>query len=315
MSESKTFESLFLSENEKENLLINNIDILLVSDIHLNYEYLERLKEWTVKKKKVFDFIFCTGDFLKLNYPENEDNKVIAKSESELTSIINFLENICLNVIYLGGNHDPKSIFESSNPSLTVKSVNIHKKSLKIANDLYVYGIGGSIPAIESNYLIEDSNFAPFLDVSSKIKWQGYPYNKLMDDPNYKNSDELFEEDLKEFWQISKNEIGENNTTKNIKYILLSHIGPFYSNTTTVESEGKCVYSGSQALQKFLVSNKDIFLNIHGHTHQGVGIINFSNYCVINPGSLSLGDFALISLKRNFINEWVLGKTEFVKLI
>jgi len=107
MSETKTFEELFLSENETQNLSIKELDILLVSDIHKSYEYLERLKEWTIENKKLFDYIFCTGDMLKLKYPETDQKEQIAKGEAELSAMIAFLENICLNVIYLGGNHDP----------------------------------------------------------------------------------------------------------------------------------------------------------------------------------------------------------------
>lgn len=316
MSETKTFEELFLSENNEDNQAIKEIDILLVSDLHKNYNYMEKLKEWTVENKKLFNFIFCTGDMLNLNYPENDDNHEIAKSEAELCSMINFLENMCLNVIYLGGNHDPKSLFNiKDTPTLTVRSTNIHKKYMKVANDLYIIGLGGSIPAIESLNSDKDSNFIPYTDVTNKVVWQGYPYNNEHGNSNYKISDDIFKEDLIELWKKSKMEIEEGNTTKNIKYLFLTHVGPFYSNTTLISHKNKCVYSGSQNLQDFFKENPEIFINIHGHTHTATGMSNYSNLTIINPGSLSCGDFALLKLKRDMNNCWVISKIEFLKFI
>jgi Icc-related predicted phosphoesterase len=315
MSETKKFEELFLSECKAENSSIQELDILLVSDIHKSYDYLEKLKEWTLENKKLFNYIFCTGDMLTLKYPELEDNEIIAKSEAELSAIISFLENICLNVIYIGGNHDPKSLFKTQDvPTLTIKSTNIHKKMIKVSNDLYIVGLGGSTPAIESFNQTDSHLFIPYVDVTDKIKWEGYPYNDVMGNASYKKSDKMYIEDFNEFWCKTKLEIEETNSTNNIKFILLTHIGPFYSNTTLVGSSGKCIYTGSQNLQEFLKTNKDIFLNIHGHSHDAVGLSSFENIKIINPGTLSNGDFAIIKLKRNFDGEWVVSRTEFLNL-
>jgi Icc-related predicted phosphoesterase len=314
MSETKSFEEIFLSENKSLNLSKSVLDILLVSDIHLSFTYLERLKQWTVENKRLFDYIICTGDTLNLHYPNNEDSLVQAEGETQISAVINYLENICLNVIYLGGNHDTKSLFDTKDaPTLTIKSFNIHKKILKVTNDLYFIGLGGSIHSIESNLKISDPNFTPYQDMSDKIRWIGYPYN--IGASNYKESDLKFTEDLSELWEKTKSLIEETNTTKNIKFILLTHLGPFYSNTTTVTSQEKCIYLGSQGLQEFLKQNSNVFLNVHGHSHDGIGMQSFSHFNVINPGSLLLGNFGIIKLKRDFRDEWVVAKTEFIKLV
>jgi Icc-related predicted phosphoesterase len=316
MSETKTFEELFLSESKNDNLSIKELEILLVSDIHKSYPYLEKLKEWQIENKKLFDYIFCTGDILSLKYPEIEDNEVIAKSEAEISAIISFLENMCLNVIYIGGNHDPKSLFNSKDtPTLTIRSTNLHKKHYKISNDLYLVGLGGSVPALESVNQINEHGFTPYLDVGDKVLWDGYPYQDNFENPSYKNSDKMYISDLLDTWYKSKGEIEEINTTPNKKYILLTHCGPFYSSTSIMENKNKCVYMGSQNLQEFLKNNSDIFLNIHGHTHKGHGRNNMAHVSVINPGSLSEGNFAVLKLKRNFIDEWTIAETDLISLI
>jgi Icc-related predicted phosphoesterase len=68
-------------------------------------------------------------------------------------------------------------------------------------------------------------------------------------------------------------------------------------------------------LNEFLKQNTDIFLNIHGHTHDGIGMNSFFNLTVINPGSLSYGNFAVLKLKRDVHDEWAIARSEFLKLI
>jgi Icc-related predicted phosphoesterase len=312
MSENKTFEELFLSECKEENLSIKEVDILLVSDIHLSFHYLEKLKEWQLENKRLFDYILLTGDILSLKYPDNEKNEIIAQSEAEISSIITFLENMCLNVIYLGGNHDPKSLFDIEPPNLTIRSINLHKKFIKIANDLYFIGLGGSVPTIVSKDALP--NAIPYVDATDEILWEGYPYQDNFTKPNYNNSDIIYQKDLQEVWAKLAFHITQNNTTENIKYVLLTHNGPFYSSTTIQVNKGKIAYMGSKTLGDFLNGHENIMLNIHGHTHDGKGNVNYNTYSVINPGSLRNGDFSILKLRRNFANEWIIAKVEMIEL-
>jgi Icc-related predicted phosphoesterase len=313
MSENKTFHELFLSECKEQNLSVKELKILLVSDIHLNFDFLEKLKEWQLEKK-LFDYIFCTGDMLNLKYPEQEKNEVIAESEAQIGSIISYLENMSLNVIYIGGNHDPKSLFEAELPNLTIKSTNLHKKYHKLANDLYLVGLGGAIPAVESQYKLTDKGFKPYIDVTNTVPFPGYPYNDNHEKPDYAKSDKMYRDDLNNLWKTVRAEISEINTTPNIRFIFLTHNGPFYSSTTIGESKEKCAYMGSKGLDEFLKENASVFLNIHGHTHSGLGYINFSHYSVINPGALKEGNFAVLTLWRDHVDEWKIGNVEFNSL-
>jgi Icc-related predicted phosphoesterase len=319
MSENKTFEELFLSECKEQNLKVKELDILLISDVHKSSSFLEKLKEWQLENKKLFDYIICTGDMLNLFLPDNDLNESIAKGEADLSAMISFLENMCLNVIYIPGNHDPKSLFHWKDvPSLTIRSVNVHKRFLKVANDLYIIGLGGSIPNFPATDEVNSEKFVPFeSDISKKVLWEGYPYADQYPDSNFFLSDQMFEKDLEEMWSKVKTHIEETNTTPNIKFILLTHHGPYYSSTANMQFKNMWVYMGSKTLQEFLKkNNKEILMNIHGHSHGAQGMHKDLNRIpVVNPGPLVEGKFAVLKLKRDFNDEWIMTKIEFNQLL
>jgi Icc-related predicted phosphoesterase len=319
MSETKSFEDLFLSESKTQKNSITELKILLISDLHKNFKFLEKLKEWQIKNKENFDYIFLTGDILCLNYPENIQAEHIAIGEAEITSIISFLENMCLNVIYIGGNHDPKSLFDNTDLSLSINSKNLHKKFHKVSNDLYLFGFGGSVPTISSKNNFDSENFQPFLDIdNSTIKnvvFKGFPYQNSYEDPDYEKSDLDYYEDIKYSFDRSIKEIKEENTTENIKFLLLTHNGPFFCQSTIREYKGKCVYMGSKGLGEFINFNRnDILLNVHGHTHPSKGLYNYFNIPIINPGALVDGNLCKIELKRDCNFEWYLYSSNFLDL-
>lgn len=278
------------------------IQILLVTDIHDDYEYLKKLKKWQIENNIKVNYIFCTGDIVTTL--EQNNDKAINKGMIGLLNIINFLEQICSKVIYIGGNYDPIKIYEK-NDKIMSGSINLHKDYFKIQEDLYVLGIGGSVPALQGEYNIDDPNFIPFFENNNNIIFEGCPYNG-----NFENADKKYLEDLDYTLNKLKNDIKE----KDVKIILLTHNGPYYSNTTLMEYKNKCLYSGSKTLQHFLKINNDIIINIHGHTHGGKGITNFNNKSVINVGNLSDGHFGIIELRRNINYEWFLYNCNFICL-
>lgn len=322
MSETKKFEELFLSECSSENLQRTELKILLISDLHKNYSFLENLKDWHTKQKRVFNYIFLTGDILSLKYPENIQPESIAKSEAEISAIISFLENMCLNVIYLGGNHDPTTLFSDSELSLTIKSTNAHKKFIKVCNDLYIFGFGGAVPALSSKNFIDDESFVPYADIDletvNNCVFEGFPFQNSFaenEKVDYYASDSLYSKELNESFTKAKEKIRSENSTENLKFILLTHNGPFYSQSSIMEYKGKCVYMGSVALSKFMTKNKnEVLVNVHGHTHHGKGLYNFGSASVINPGALTLGSFCALTLRRDCNDEWFLFSSEFIDL-
>ena len=57
----------------------------------------------------------------------------------------------------------------------------------------------------------------------------------------------------------------------------------------------------------------DILLNIHGHTHNGLGRTYIDQVMVLNPGSLKEGNFCILKLIKK--DKWHVYSTEFINLI
>lgn len=79
---------------------------------------------------------------------------------------------------------------------------------MKIFDDLYITGIGGSIPGV---------------DLFGQELFEGYPWT----------SDKEMKESLIQYEKI----VGEDMSEK--QFIFMSHLGPNVSGTTLVEHEGK----------------------------------------------------------------------------
>ena len=145
MSETKSFEELFLSQSVEENLKIKHLKILVLNNINSNYLYLFKLKEWQIKSNIYFDYLLYLGNFLSYSDKDKNNVKEIANDEAQTGGLLSYLENLCLNIIYIGGNNDCVTLFKNPFPYLTVKSKNIHKNYFKLTDDLYVVGYGGNI--------------------------------------------------------------------------------------------------------------------------------------------------------------------------
>ena len=316
MSETKTFEEMFLSSNEEERLKISKIRILIVGNIKSNFMFVEKLKEWQLQNLEYFDYIFFVGNFLNLKQGTQNNSEIIPKSEAEITGLITFLENINLNMYYIGGCTDPVSLFKPNAPVLTMKSTNLHKKYLKLSNDLYVFGMGGSIPTFINKYN-ENCFLKPFKNYSFDYEYKsGFPFNDI--NSKYYGSDKLYINEFKQAFSELEKEIKKNNTTKNIKYILISNLGPFSSPTTyfNLASSNAMIFNGSKKLERELNMNDNIILNIHGNNNCGKGFSYVGNKCIINPGNLYDGEFVILNLERDKITqEWKVKNVNFKKLV
>ena len=167
MSETKSFEELFLSQSEEENLKVNHLKILIINNINSNYMYLIKLKEWQIKNQEYFDYLFVLGNFLSFSKDKNKDDlKEISNDEAEIGGLISYLENISLNIVYLGGNNDTITIFKAPYPTLTLRSVNLHKSFHKLAEDLYLVGYGGYAAVDKINNPVENI----FISLDNYIK-------------------------------------------------------------------------------------------------------------------------------------------------
>ncbi len=281
--------------------------ILLVSDIHESIENVNEIVTYCKNNSINPDYIFCLGDIMSIPQGSQGDQKIYEEKVNDLKNILTTLESICPNLIYLPGNHDFKNLFSvEDSPKLTENSVNLHLKSIIIKEDLLLVGIGGATCAL---YTDEEFYHAYQNLDKNNIEWKGYPYIDNEDSPNYEKSDEMFKNDLQ------KIESTINDHKGNV--LLLSHVGPFISNTSN-QYEEKIIYSGSPSLKDFLFDHEDkIIANVHGHTHDAQGLGKIREIKVCNPGAVLKRRFGILKLIKNIESnyKWKIEKYQQINLI
>ena len=283
----------------------DNLLILLVSDTHESIENVNKLVNYCKEKSIKPDYIFCLGDIMSTG--KQDDQSVYDLKVEELKTILTTLELISPNLIYIPGNHDFINLFKvEESPKLTENSINLHLSEHLIKDDLLLVGIGGSICSLFSD---EEFYHAYKKLDKSKIEWKGYPYIDNKNSPDYEKSDEMFRKDLEKIDSYVNNHKGS--------VILLTHVGPFTSNTAN-QYEKRIIYSGSPALNEFLIKYENkILVNVHGHTHDAQGMGKVHTVKVCNPGALLYMRFGLLNLVKNAENDykWKVEKYEQINSI
>ena len=286
----------------------DNLFILLISDIHESTTNLQKVIDYCNSKNLEFDYIFCLGDMVSIEQGEQDDKTICSRKEKEIQSMFISLETLPMknNLIYLPGNHDPSTLYSTCPPHFTFNSLNLHLKSIKIKEDLLLVGVGGSTCAISS----DETLYHSYQNLNTKnIIRPGYPYINDMVSPNYEKSDELLKNDLNSL----ENQINEFNGD----VLLITHMGPFTVNTSNQYLDNKVTYSGSQALNDFILKYENkIIGNIHGHSHKGVGIGKLHNTKIFNPGCLNLEYYGFLYLLKNEMTnyKWKINKFELMKV-
>ena len=288
----------------------NELRFLLVSDIHDNTTSIDILLE--KNKNKKFNYILYAGDMVKMTPGQQNSSEHAHEYEERMISYINKLEKIA-PILYIPGNNEPFTIYENNSPKLSKTSVNVHNNYFKIKNDLYLIGLVGCVLILNGGKY--NKNVIPFetLNTSNVIQ-NGFPYNLPeygLD--NYKKSDEWFGNDIRKIINNIKKEVGNNN----YQTILLSHNGPLYSWTNAQQQLGTgehLLYLGSMELEKILINDENLFLDIHGHIHPSRGIVTMiPDKTVINPGAMINGFYGeLTLLKKN--NKWILDSVNLLNL-
>jgi len=202
-----------------------------------------------------------------------------------LTHLESFIPS---KIFYIPGNHDAISLFEE-HYALTDKSENIHKRRVKLTDNLQLIGLGGSLPG----YQLNDENKLVRI-------WESYPYPEEIN----------FENDL--------SPLIKENCTSDVQTLLITHNGPSCSSTTKDlwVNPKNAVNSGSTYLTSVLEEKKwNIIANLHGHTHAGVGKTNIGTTQVINPGALLFGCFGIVKLvQKENAKGWIISTTQFIDL-
>ena len=132
---------------------------------------------------------------------------------------------------------------------MTEKSESVERRIIQISEDLYLMGVGGSVPALFVG-----------LNVNEQNPYGSYPYRK---------GDLSYAPILEDLAAGMKKIQAENEKAK---FIFMTHVGPMTSSTTVDLEYGKMsdlvVYGGSPSLDRILRLHSDsIILNLHGHSH------------------------------------------------
>ena len=277
---------------------------LIVSDTHDNVQNVRKVVDWyNSNDKPHIDYIICAGDIATVPTGSQHLPEFVERVHPTITAILQELEKITPHIIYIPGNHDPYTLFQQQTaPKFTEHSVNLHKTYMKLADDLYIIGNGGSTPVLQgAKYQVRNT---PFADLDfSKVMYNGYPYNHD-GDSNYKLSDVDMETNIKEVITRVKEE------NANARMILLSHNGPLYTWTNVMVYDNEVLYLGSERIGELMFAENNLFLNIHGHCHTGRGSVNLTDdKTVVNPGALASGTFAMCVVKKNTSGVWELNET------
>ena len=268
----------------------NSLKFLVITDTHDRVYNVRK----TIEKIKTinFDYVIFCGDVVTIPSGKNNDKETISPFMPILKNIFLELEKIA-PVLWVPGNHDPYMYFTENYEEVSSNSKNLHKKFEKIEDNLYIVGLGGSVPILNGG--IWTKNFVPFdkLDLNN-IKYSGYPYNAN----SYNEGDEMLLKDLNE---ILDKVPDENNN----QIILLSHLGPLYTNTNFMEEDGEVLYLGSKNLGERFEKENRAFIDIHGHTHIADGFITLKpGKYVFNPGACYEGNYGILEIKKNEDNKW-----------
>lgn len=280
MSETKAFEELFFSYNADTHYSITNLKILIISNINSNTMYLERIKEWQLKQNIYFDIVLFVGNFTEYVDDEKKyDKENECRAEAKVATMVAFIENLTIPLIYMAGKNDPDVLFNENPPSFTIKSKNCFNNYYRVADDLYIIGQGGYVN--EEEYTPEEH------------------FQKISEDID-----------------IVKSKIKKENSTPNIKYIFLSFDEPkaWLSREKDI-NDNEFYFNDEEISMGTFLNERDIIINIH-QNYQAKGITECNGISIINSGELEKGNFAILDLERNKEknNIWKIKDIQFLTL-
>ena len=266
---------------------------LIIGDMHNKIQNVRKVLSKI--KYDTFDYILCCGDIVNIPTGQNSDKNLIESFMPLMRNIFLELEKIA-PILWVPGNHEPYMYFTKNYEEISSKSKNIHKKYEKIADNLYIVGLGGSTPILSGGKWSKD--FIPFKDIDfSKIKYTGYPYNATNN--NYNESDEMLLNDFNEVLNEGKKVWG------NSQLIFLTHLGPLLSTTNSMEEEGDYLYLGSKNIGEIFKNEEKCFINIHGHSHFSEGFITpRPGKHIFNVGAIYNGNYGKLEIVKDKEGNW-----------
>ena len=269
--------------------------ILVVTDTH---DDIEKVKKLVNKVKDIkFDYVFCCGDVVSVPIDKNDDNEITKEYIIKLKNIFEELEKLG-PILWVPGNHEPGIYFTNPEEPVTKNSENLHKKIKKLDDNLYIVGLGGSVPIMTGRKWRHNLVLFKELNLNQDFKYGGYPYNVTPID--YHKSDDIFIKDLNETVDKAKKEGGEN-----VQILYLTHIGPLYTSTNTIVENGEVLYLGSKNFGEKFLKEDNGFIIVHGHSHTAEGYLTLkTDRHIFNPGCGFEGHYGILNIKKGENGKW-----------
>jgi len=262
----------------------SQIRVLLCSDTHGKKEGLDKVLSYVNSSKVHYDFVLHAGDFSNIKFDQHSDPMEESKALNDATETLKAIKDqLKVPIFFIPGNHEANILYDGG--VMLEDVVNVHKKSVEVADKLIIIGFGGAPPGI----LLENNDWRNI--------WQGYPLS----------THEAFDKNVILFF---KEEIGKYSADS--EFIFLTHCGP-WNIETTVDFTG--VQSGSKGIKEILDNyNERILLLAHGHLHARPGILRThdSNCTVLNPGPAFIGRCADILLRKAQDNKWKIYELKLI---
>jgi len=250
--------------------------ILVLSNILSGLPQLYRLKNYLRSHPTFIDYTIVLGNFTNLSKEDKKIPENQARSEGEISSIFDYLENLGCKVLYIPAENDPDTLFEHTEikrPKFTMGSYNVHKTIYKLSEGLILAGLGG--------HLLEDPSV---LNDCSNFGSEGYFITSLR---SLLQNASLFSE---------KSQI-----------LLSTYISPNIFET-------KFPNTATEYIDTIIEQKSKILGILHGNKNSSKSLKNTNGFMVINPGSLKNNNAGILELTR-IKGKWEITSTELINLI
>lgn len=256
-----------------------SLKILIFSNVDGKLAQLFRMKNAFRVEPIRFDYAVILGNITNLSPEDKFTQEKQSKSEGEISSMLDYTENLGCKILYIPSEQDPDSLYETNEgkfKKLTVNSNNIHKTSYKLAEGLVIAGIGGYMDNSIGKFKHTSNWYSP--DYFSNAL-RSVVQNVGLEHPN----DQLI---LASYVSPSDYCMTKCNLNKSVEYMKI--ISEMYSSVPTLA----------------------VF---HGNRFEERAIIKEKNLNIINPGKLSEGQVAKMEVIKSK-GKWHIEEVELHSL-
>lgn len=259
--------------------------LLIFANVFGKASQLYRMKNYMRKYPRFVDYAIFLGNITDLTLEEKKSPEIQAKCEGEMSSLLDYAENLGCKILYVPAETDPDSLYEATEerrPKLTINSKNIHKTCYSLGEGLVIAGIGG------------------YFNNSTK-PWN--ENNSLEECGNY-GSAKYFETTLRSVIQNT------NMAHDKSQILLASYISPL------LKGENK----GDNELEDFMEviddakSTEKVLAILHGNKNRQKSLTHRAGVTILNPGSLKDGHMLILELIKTK-GKWSITSTEFINLM